>query len=185
MIGTRPARLLALLLVGGVILFAPLASGAQEKFKSSWSARPENTKVTFQHVLEIPDVPGHTIRLYEYHRTWPDNPPIMAGLKVVEEVTRGFADAIVGSGLSRGYAFWRFENSDMMFVEFQAINQTVVNTDKGRKISFMGTSVVPGGTGKFQNVKGTARFSGSTEFDADGKVLKTGYSAELEYWFPK
>ena len=108
MIGTRPARLLALLLVGGVILFAPLASGAQEKFKSSWSARPENTKVTFQHVLEIPDVPGHTIRLYEYHRTWPDNPPIMAGLKVVEEVTRGFADAIVGSGLSRGYAFWRF-----------------------------------------------------------------------------
>ena len=185
MIGTRPARLLALLLVGGVILLAPPVGDAQEKYKSSWSARPENTKVTFQHALEIPDVPGHTIRLYEYRRTWPDNPPIMAGLKVVEEMTRGYGDAIVGNGPSRGYGFWRFENNDMMFVEFQAVSQTVVSTDKGRKTSFMGTSVIPGGTGKFQSVKGVARFSGFTELDADGKITKNEYSAELEYWFQK
>ena len=57
----------------------------------------------------------------------------MLGLKVVEEVARGVSDGIVDNGLSRGYSSWRFENGDMIFSEWQNINQTVVQTDKSRK----------------------------------------------------
>jgi len=69
------ATVFALSLVGGLVLLAPVQSSAQEKHKLSWSTRPENTKVTFQHTLEIPDVPSHVIRMFEVRRTWPENPP--------------------------------------------------------------------------------------------------------------
>ena len=76
------ATVFALSLVGGLVLLAPAQSLAQEKHKLAWSARPENTKFTYQHQLEIPDTPGHFIRLSEFQRTWPDNAPIVEGLKV-------------------------------------------------------------------------------------------------------
>jgi len=65
----RVTVLLALLAVGSLSFLAPIACDAQEKHKLSWSTRPENTKVVFQHGLEIPDVPGHMIRLFEIRRT--------------------------------------------------------------------------------------------------------------------
>ena len=49
-------------LVGGLVLLAPAQSLAQEKHKLARSARPENTKFTYQHQLEIPDTPGHFIQ---------------------------------------------------------------------------------------------------------------------------
>ena len=82
------ATVLALALIGGPILLAPAQILAQEKHKLSWSVRPENTQYTVQHGLDIADTPGHVIRLAEVRRTWPENAPMVEGLKVVEEVVR-------------------------------------------------------------------------------------------------
>jgi hypothetical protein len=158
---------------------------AQERHKLSWSARPENTKFTVQQQLEIADVPGHVIRMFEIRRTWPENPPMVEGLKVAEEIARGMSDGVAGNGLSRGYSFWRYENSDMHFAEWQNINQAVVNPDRSRKATFVGTYVITGGTGKMRGIKGFGRYSGVAEFAPDGKVTRNEYSAEGEYWIEK
>src|SRR5438128_8318949 len=127
---------LALSLVGGLALLVPDQSLAQERHKISWSVRPENTKTTFQHTLEIPDVPSHVIRMFEVRRTWPENPPSVEGVKVVEELARATADNVAGNGRSVGYSSWRYENGDMSFAEWQNINQAVTNPDGGRKATF-------------------------------------------------
>ena len=45
-----------------------------------------NSKYTQQHVIDVGDVPGHQVRLFEVHRTYPKNPPTINGLKIVEIV---------------------------------------------------------------------------------------------------
>jgi hypothetical protein len=42
-----------------------------------------------------------------------------------------------------------------------------------------------GGTGKLKGIKGVGRFSGLAELNPEGKVGRTEYSAEGEYWFEK
>src|SRR2546428_11539181 len=70
----------------------------QEKKKISWSTKPENTKISVQQALEIPDIAGHIIRIHEFRRTWPDGgAPTVEGQKVVEEISRAFADIIAGN----------------------------------------------------------------------------------------
>jgi hypothetical protein len=177
--------ILILALAGAVMLSLSDTSPAQEKNKLAWSAKAENTKFTGHPLLEIPDVPGHTIRSFEIRRTYPDNPPVVEGLKVVEEVARGFADQVLGNGRAWGYTYWRLENGDLMYNEWQNASQAVVNPDRSRKQSFVGTYVTTGGTGKLRGAKGFGRFSGVTEVNPEGQVTRTEYSGEGEYWIEK
>ena len=179
------ATVLALALTGGPILLAPAQSLAQEKHKLSWSVRPENTQYTVQHGLDIADMSGHVIRLFEIRRTWPENAPMVEGLKVVEGVVRGLGDSVTGDGRAWGYSFWRLENGDLMFNEWQNANQNFVNPDGSRRVNSVGTYVTTGGTGKLRGIKGRGRFSGVSEFTAEGKGTRSAYSAEGEYWIEK
>jgi hypothetical protein len=104
---------------------------------------------------------------------------------VAEETARGVSDLIAGNGLSRGYSVWRFENGDQSFGEWQNSVQTVVNPDRGRKTTFVGTYVTTGGTGRLKGIKGLGRYSGLVELNAEGKATRNEYSAEGEYWFEK
>jgi hypothetical protein len=184
--GNRVFTVIALALVGAFILVAFHSSFAQGKKKISWSAKAENTKITVQQMLEIPDLPGHVIRITEFRRTWPDGgAPTMEGQKVVEEIARGFIDVIAGNGRGWGYSQWRFESGDLLFAEYQNSVQTVVNPDRSRKTTFMGTYVTTGGTGRLKGIKGLGRFAGVGELDAEGKAIRNEYSAEGEYWFEK
>jgi hypothetical protein len=49
------STVLKLALVTGVLVAATDSGLAQEKKKVSWSTKPENTKITVQQALEIPD----------------------------------------------------------------------------------------------------------------------------------
>lgn len=114
------STVLNLALVTGVLVVATDSGLAQEKKKVSWSTKPENTKITVQQALEIPDTAGHVMRITEYRRTWPDGGgPVVEGHKVVEEIARVFSDMIAGNGHGSGYSTWRFENGDLMFGQFQ------------------------------------------------------------------
>jgi len=178
------ATMIALSLVGGLALLAPAQSLAQEKYKISYSTKAENTKYTFQHGLEIPDIPGHILRMVEIRVTWPDGgAPTIQGEKVVEAISRGMSDLIAGNGLAHGYTMWRFENGDQAFQQYEDSVQSVVNPDQSKKVTFVGTYVMTGGTGKLKGLKGVGRFSGFADFNAEGKATRTAYSAEGEYWF--
>jgi hypothetical protein len=65
---------------------------AQEKQKVIVKVLPENSKFTQQHAINVEDFPGHQLRVFEIHRTFPDNPPIINGLKLVEQWNRGITD---------------------------------------------------------------------------------------------
>ena len=66
---------------------------AQERCKISEDA-PAG-KYTQQHVLDIGDVSGHQIRIYELHRTYANDKPNCENLKRTESWTRGYSDYIV------------------------------------------------------------------------------------------
>src|SRR3989441_1989978 len=184
--GSRFVTVLAVALLGGFIVLTSGTSFGQEKHKISWSTKAENTKYTFQHNLDIPDIAGHILRMNESRVTWPDGGgPVVEGQKVAEEIARVIADYIAGNGSGRGYSVWRFENGDQSFGQFQFTLQTVVSPDRSRKSIYVGTYVTTGGIGRMKGIKGLGRYSGRSEFDADGKATRAEYSAEGEYWFEK
>ena len=185
----RPARpliaALILAVTAGVVLSLSDTVFAQDRKKLTWSAKAENTKFVGHPIMEIPDVAGHTIRSFEFRRTYPENPPVVEGLKVVEEINRGFNDVIQGNGRAWGYTHWRFENGDSMYNEWQNTIQSVVNPDGSRKQTFVGTYVTTGGTGKLSGVKGVGRYSGIAEVNREGQTTRNEYSSEGEYWIAK
>jgi hypothetical protein len=182
----RSIRPLIAILVFGLavafVLSVTQTASSQERKKLAWSAKAENTKFIGHPILEIVDVPGHAIRSFEIRRTYPDNPPVVEGLKVVEEIARGVNDQIQGNGRAWGYTFWRMENGDLMYSEWQNTTQAVVNPDRSRKATFVGTYVTTGGSGKLRGIKGFGRYTGVTEVNAEGQVARNEYSAEGEYW---
>ena len=60
-----------------------------------------------------------------------------------------------------------------------------MNPDQSKKLTFVGTYVTTGGTGKLKALKGIARYSGLAEYNAEGNSTRNEYSAEGEYWFEK
>jgi len=186
--GSRFVTVPAVMLLGSLMF---LASGTnisfgQDRHKISWSAKPENTKYTFQHGLEIPNIQGHVLRIFEIRRTWPDGgAPTIQGAKVVEEVVWGTADVVTGNGLARGYSTWRYENGDQSFHEWENSCQAVVNPDRSRKWTCVGTYVMTAATGKLKGLKGVGRFSAQGETNAEGKSTANASSYEGEYWFEK
>ena len=54
-------------------------SFAQERLIFEVSA--ENTKYTKQHIIDVGDVPGHQVRVFEIHRAYPSNAPTSNGDK--------------------------------------------------------------------------------------------------------
>jgi hypothetical protein len=88
-------------------------------------------------------------------------------------------------GRASGYSQWRFESGDLMFSETHTTLKAVVNPDGTRKNTFAGTYLTRGGTGRLKGVKGLGRYAGVQEVDAQGKPIRSAYSAEGEYWFEK
>jgi len=85
----RTTLTMSTLLCLAVSLLANQAVG-QEKQQISFKSTAENTKYPRQMTIEIGDVPGHNYRVFEIHITFPDNAPVINGLKLVEEWRRGF-----------------------------------------------------------------------------------------------
>jgi hypothetical protein len=44
----------------------------------------EKTKFMQRYVIPVGDVPGHEVRVFKIHRTYPNNAPVINGLKLTE-----------------------------------------------------------------------------------------------------
>ena len=62
---------------------------AQEKQKISYRVSAENSKYTQRNTIDVGDEPGHQLTLFEIHRTFPSNAPVIIGVKLKETWTRG------------------------------------------------------------------------------------------------
>jgi hypothetical protein len=161
--------------------FDPGELSAQEKCKMKWEIPAANSNYTEQHVIDVGDVPGHQLRIFELHRTFPNDQANCEGLKRVDQWNRGYSDYIDRNGRSWGYSVTILENGDKIFGEFSATTHTVVAADGSKKSTYSGMVIYTGGTGKYQGVRGLQRESAI--FDPEKNLNQS--QSEAEYWLEK
>jgi hypothetical protein len=174
------AALIMVLTLSGGLLASPDA-WAQDKHRYFFKAPPGVTKYTQQHALDVGDMPGHQLRVYELYTKYTGEAPVYDGVKVVEAWGRGSSDYTNGSGRSTVYTVSLLENGDRIFSTSEVLLHTVVTPDGSRQSRFNSVVTLTGGTGRFKGIRGTLRGTGLTDF-------KTGTSdsqAEGEYWIEK
>jgi hypothetical protein len=156
-------------------------AAAQERCKISWEVPAANSTYTQQHALDVGDVAGHQVRIYELKRTFPDDTRNCEGLKLVEEWTRGYSDYTDRNGRVWGYRVITLENGDKIFAEFSGVSQTTTGAEGSRRS--VATSVVTytGGTGRYLGIRGIQR--DSIVFDPEKNLNQA--QSEAEYWFEK
>jgi hypothetical protein len=138
---------------------------AQQRQHVSFKIPAENSKFTQQQNVDIRDVPNHLVRIFEVHRTYSSNAPVINGLKITESWDSGIADRIGGSGPLTQYSVYVTADGDKFFSRLDGMGQ---ETSPGK---FTATAFGPitGGTGKFTGIQGTVRlvaiFEPSTGFN--------------------
>jgi hypothetical protein len=148
---------------------------AQQKQQVSYKVDAESTKYPQRHTIDVGDEPGHTVGIFEIHRTFAANAPVVNGLKLKETWTRGYSDYMQSNGLSTNYQTFVAENGD----RFYAVSHTMGQADEAGKRSTLSVGQITGGTGKFAGMRGLVRAQGAS----DGKRGFNETQAEIEYWF--
>jgi len=150
---------------------------AQQKQRVSYKSPVENTKYTKQTILDVGDMSGHQVRIFEIHRTYPNSPPMINGLKLVEQWTRGTSDYTDNNGTAYTYGVYVMENGDKFFSRTTVLAQSVGS----EKFTNATVGYITGGTGKLAGIEGIVRSTGSAEPKAGVNENQT----DLEYWFSK
>jgi hypothetical protein len=155
------------------VLFIANQAIAQQKQHVSFKASAENSKYTQQLTIDVGDMPNHVVRVFEVRYTFPNNAPVVNGLKLVEQWDRGFGDRIDGSGPATIYTVYVMENGDKFFVR----NIGVVQNTAGKLINTV-VGNITGGTGKLAGIQGNTRSLANFNYN-------TGFvepQIEIEYW---
>ena len=150
---------------------------AQERHKFTTQAAAAQSKYVQQHTIDVGDVPGHQVRIYEIQRTGSEIE--FSGVKARESWSRGYSDYTNSTGNTSGYGVWILADGNKVFNRYSGISQTVIGADGAKKGTYHGVTQITGGTGKFANIRGFVR--DVTKFD-----IQAGYnelSGEGEYWF--
>jgi len=146
---------------------------AQEKQRLTFKTSAENTKYTQQHAIEVGDISGHQVRVYEIHRTFPNNAPVINGMALKEQWTRALSDYTDNNGPGTTYGVYVLENGDKFFTRSALVAQS---TGSG-KLTASTVGYITGGTGKLSGIQGIVR----TVNTADPKAGVNEGQTELEY----
>jgi hypothetical protein len=162
----------------GLAVGLPAADAvAQQKQRISYNVSAENSKYTQQHVIDVGDVPGHQVRVYEIYRSFPSDAPVINGQKVKETWTRATSDYTDGNGTSTTHGVMTMETGDKIFTRGALVAQNA----GGGKLTATGVATITGGTGKLAGIQGTTR----SVTQADTKAGFNETQSEIEYWIAK
>jgi hypothetical protein len=132
---------------------------AQQTQRVSYKVGAENSKYTQQQFLDVGDAAGHQVRSFEIYRTFPANAPVINGVKMKEQWTRGISDYVDNNGTATTYNVYVLENGDKFFTR-----GTVLARSAGPgKLSNMTVAYITGGTGKLAGIQGIVRTTGTAE----------------------
>lgn len=154
---------------------------AQEKCKRMIDPSAAKSEYPEQHVMDVGDIPGHQVRIYSIHRTYPNDKPNCEGLKRKETWVHGFSDYVDRNGHTWGYSVTTLENGDKIFAKYSGTSHTVVSADGKKKSTYTGVSTYNGGTGMYKGIRGMAREKVVFDPDADINLIET----DEEYWIEK
>ncbi|KHK59678.1 hypothetical protein PI86_07620 [Burkholderia sp. A9] len=159
---TRARAVVAVVATAGMVGASGGWAQAPQKNTISFSVPAANTKYTQQHALDVGDMPGHQIRIFENHRTFPNDPPAFAGVRVRDFVTRAATDLVDNDGRVSGYVVFILANGDNVFGRLEGTTRASVGQSGGRRTAMVNI-VLTGGTGKFQGIRGTLQQSSVAE----------------------
>jgi hypothetical protein len=174
----------ALLGLAGLTALGIPDGWAQQKQTITYKAPAAISKYTKQHVLDVPDAPGHQIRIYELHRNFKDAPgasaaPVYDGVRAVEEWVHGISDYVNTNGHTWGYSVLAMENGDKILTQWDGTSHTIVGADGSKRSTFVGVARLTGGTGKFSTIRGMQRIT--VVFNPQTGLNEP--QTEGEYWF--
>jgi hypothetical protein len=180
----------AVLLIAIASLLGVGAASAEERCKVTYEYGTEETTFPQQLRIDVGDMPGHRISVYEIHRgPNPNAKPNCEGFKTVELWIRGFGDSIDRNGRSWGYSVSTLDNGDKIYAEWSGTIVAAKGEDESVLNLYTGTATWTGGTGRYLGVRGLTRGKVETFYvkDSQGKLnLKTSKGTEEgEYWFEK
>jgi hypothetical protein len=155
---------------------------AQQKYKIEEKAEWSTSKYVQQLAIDVGDMPGHKVRVYEIHWIYNDQSQLaISGVKVKENWSRGYSDYTNGKGRSWGYTVWELADGNKIYMDFSGTTMAEPTVTGSIKGSYHGVSRITGGTGKFSRIRGM-----TTEADDFDNDPKTGYNkaeSQGEYWF--
>ncbi len=160
-----------------------LSSTAIAQRKYTITETPDSdSKYTQEHVIDVGDVLGHQIRIYELHFTYPKKDVVFGDVPVKESYTRGISDYTNGSGPFKTYNVYILEDGNTIITEgggTSQVNPTTDGSKPGRKFTFVDHFV--SGTGKFAGIRGQQRGTGERAAGADSITEQSSG----EYWIAK
>jgi hypothetical protein len=148
---------LGLALSFGVALAQQQATQPQgQKQAVSFKVGANDSKYKQQLNVDVGDVPGHVVRIFEIERTYQNNPPMINGLKVSRSSARGIADYISGNGPTTIYEEYVMENGDKFWVR-----SSLISRSNSQTANFHADQVgfITGGTGKMAGLHGMEQSS--------------------------
>lgn len=176
---TTTAGLAACLLAG--LLASPTDSWAQQRQKIAFETSAANSKYTQQHMIDVGDVPGHQVRVFEIQRVYGKDGPMVEGVRIKESWTRGLSDFTELNGDGLVYVTYVCENGDKIYTRGRLTAHAAPDPSTKTKLRSWVTLSITGGSGKFLGMRGTVRAETSSDPVANININKT----EMEYWLER
>jgi hypothetical protein len=141
-----------LALAGTMTLSIGSEARAQQKYPIS---QPANaiSKFTQEHIIEVGDLPGHRLRVYQVQNDYPENDLAFAGVLVKQMLSNGISDSVNGSGSFTAYNVFTLADGNKVFVHVTGTTQR--DSAGGNRSTSVENFV--GGTGKFKGIRGQMR----------------------------
>lgn len=151
---------------------------AQEKQAVAFSLPAGSIHYLQEQTIEVGDVPGHKLRIFEARIDYQSIKLAFGGVRVKEVFTRGSSDYTNGNGTSSNYSVYVLEDGNKLFAKDSGVAQTTASADGA--ITFRSAVVVTftAGTGKFRGIKGQLR--GNVVRVPGDSVAKADVTGE--YW---
>ena len=155
---------------------------AQEKHPMIISAENVKSHYTQQLAIDVDDVTGHQVRVFEFQRLFPVGArPEIDGEKIVEQWSRGFSNYAGGVGPAWNYTTYITDRGNKIFAQTIGTSDTTARANGSRYGSYHGTQQFVGGTGHFAQIRGA--FVDVSEFDTDPSTGFSKGTSRGEYWF--
>jgi hypothetical protein len=167
------------------LLAGMVGASAEEHCKFSWESPKGVSKYPHQLALDVGDIPGHKVGVFEVLRINPDFKLPCDKATVVEHHGYGLSDQINRNGRVSAYDVYTLDSGDKIYSQWSGTVQTETAADGSSKTTVAGTATWIGGTGRYQSVRGVMRSQSLIEYEPSGDA-KTGQSKfDGEYWFEK
>jgi hypothetical protein len=174
----RLSAVVVALLVATIFSAVPNA-WAQQKRTLSFTESAIQSRYLQEHAIDVGDIPGHQIRVYELHFVYPHKDLVFDGVAVKESWTKGASDYTNWNGTFSAYAVYLLEDENKIFSRVLGATQSTINPD-GSRGAFRFTYIenLMGGTGRFKGIRGQIRGIGERAVGA----TSISQQSQGEYW---